>query len=106
MLNLVPYVGPLVITGGLALEGFLQFGTPEMALLIVGVSLAIHIVSGYLLTPWLTSRASRMNPVAMFVGVLAWGWLWRIAGLLLGVPLLVAVKTVCDRVDELLGAEP
>ena len=112
VLNLVPYIGPIVVTGGLALVGFLQFGTPGMALLIVGVSLAIHIVSGYLLTPWLTSRASRMNPVAIFVGVLAWGWLWGIGGLLLGVPLLVAVKTVCDRVDdlkpigELLGAEP
>jgi predicted PurR-regulated permease PerM len=53
-----------------------------------------------------------MNPVAIFVGVLAWGWLWGIPGLLLGVPLLVAVKTVCDRVDdlkpigELLGSEP
>jgi predicted PurR-regulated permease PerM len=112
VLNLVPYIGPIVVTGGLALVGFLQFGTPAMALLIVGVSLVIHIISGYLLTPWLTSRASRMNPVAIFVGVLAWGWLWGIAGLLLGVPLLVAVKTVCDRVDdlkpigELLGAEP
>ena len=112
VLNLVPYVGPIVVTAGLALVGFLQFGTPGMALLIIGVSLAIHIISGYLLTPWLTSRASRINPVAIFVGVLAWGWLWGIAGLLLGVPLLVAVKTVCDRVEdlkpigELLGAEP
>jgi predicted PurR-regulated permease PerM len=112
VLNLVPYIGPLAVTAGLALVGFLQFGTPAMALLIVGVSLAIHVISGYLLTPWLTSRASRMNPVAVFVGVLAWGWLWGIAGLLLGVPLLVAVKTVCDRVEdlkpigELLGAEP
>lgn len=112
VLNLVPYIGPIVVTAGLALVGFLQFGTPGMALLIVGVSLGIHIISGYLLTPWLTGRASRMNPVAIFVGVLAWGWLWGIAGLLLGVPLLVAVKTVCDRVEdlkpigELLGAEP
>ncbi|MDM0071707.1 AI-2E family transporter [Variovorax sp. J31P207] len=112
VLNLVPYIGPIVVTGGLALVGFLQFGTPGMALLIVGVSLAIQFVSGYLLTPWLTSRASRMNPVAIFVGVLAWDWLWGVAGLLLGVPMLVAVKTVCDRVEdlkpigELLGAEP
>lgn len=112
VLNLVPYIGPMVVAAGLALVGFLQFGTPGMALLIVGVSLGIHIISGYLLTPWLTGRASRMNPVAIFVGVLAWGWLWGIAGLLLGVPLLVAVKTVCDRVEdlkpigELLGAEP
>jgi len=101
VLNLVPYLGSIVITGGLALVGFLQFGTLGMAALIGGVSLVIHTISGYMLTPWLTSRASRMNPVAIFVGVLAWGWLWGIWGLLLGAPLLMAVKAVCDRVDDL-----
>ncbi len=101
VLNLVPYLGSIVITGGLALVGLLQFGTPSMAALIGGMSLAIHLVSGQLVTPWLTSRASRLNPVAVFVGMLAWGWLWGLWGLLLGVPLLMVVKTVCDRVDDL-----
>jgi predicted PurR-regulated permease PerM len=31
-----------------------------------------------------TGRASRMSPLVIFVGVLAWGWLWGIWGLLLG----------------------
>ena len=110
VLNLVPYLGSIAISGAAALVGFLQFGAPGMALLIGGSSLVIHTLSGNLLTPWLTSRASRMNPVAIFVGVLAWGWLWGIWGLLLGAPLLMVVKAVCDRVDdfnpigELLGA--
>ncbi len=101
VLNLVPYLGSIVISGAVALVGFLQFGTLSMALLLSGVSLVIHTLSGNLLTPWLTSRASRMNPVAIFVGVLAWGWLWGIWGLLLGAPLLMIVKAVCDRVDDL-----
>ncbi len=101
VLNLVPYLGSIVISGAVALVGFLQFGTLSMALLLSGVSLVIHTLSGNLLTPWLTSRASRMNPVAIFVGVLAWGWLWGIWGLLLGAPLLMILKAVCDRVDDL-----
>ena len=101
VLNLVPYVGSIVVSGGAALVGFLQFGTLSMALLIGGASLVIHTLSGNLLTPWLTSRASRMNPVVIFVGVLAWGWLWGIWGLLLGAPALMAVKAVCDRIDDL-----
>jgi len=101
VLNLVPYIGSLVVAGGLALVGLLQFGTPAMALLLGGVSLAIHTVSGNLVTPWLTGRASRMSPVVIFVGVLAWGWLWGVWGLLLGAPLLMVVKAVCDRVDDL-----
>ena len=46
-------------------------------------------------------RASRMSPFAVFVGVLAFGWLWGPAGLILGTPILMVVKTVCDRVEEL-----
>ena len=100
VLNLVPYLGSIALSGAAALVGFLQFGTFGMALLIGGASLVIHTLSGNLLTPWLTSRASRMNPVVIFVGVLAWGWLWGIWGLLLGAPLLMVVKAVCDRVDD------
>jgi predicted PurR-regulated permease PerM len=101
VLNLVPYLGSVVITGGSALVGFLQFGTLEMALLIAAISLVINSIEGLLLTPWLTSRASKMNPVAIFVGVLAWGWLWGPVGLLLGVPILMVIKAICDRVDDL-----
>lgn len=101
LLNLVPYIGNVVITAGSAMVGFLQFGTLDMALLVAGISLVINSIEGFLLTPWLTSRASKMNPVAIFVGVLAWGWLWGAWGLLLGVPILMVIKAICDRVDDL-----
>lgn len=101
VLDLVPYIGLVIVGASSALVGFLQFGTFDMALLISGASIVIHGIEAYLLTPWLTSHASRMNPVAVFLGVLAWGWLWGIWGLLLGVPILLVVKAVCDRVDDL-----
>ncbi len=101
VLNLVPYLGSLVLMAASSVVGFMQFGSFDAVLLIAGASLAIHIVSGYLLSPWLTGRASRMNPVVIFVGVLAWGWLWGVWGMLLGVPILMAVKAVCDRVEDL-----
>lgn len=100
VLDLIPYVGSVVIGTGSALMGFLQFGSLEMALLVGGTSLLIHAIEAFLLTPWLTSRANKMNPVAIFIGVLAWGWLWGIWGLLLGVPILVVIKAICDRIDD------
>lgn len=101
VLNLVPYIGSIAVTGGTALVGFMQFGTMEMALAVAGISLLINSLEGYLLTPWLTSRASRMNPVVIFIGVLGWGWLWGIWGLLLGIPIMMVIKAICDRVDDL-----
>ena len=99
--NTVPYLGPVIVTGGTALVAFLQFGTIGMALLVAGISLVITSLEGYLLTPWLTARASRMNPVVVFIGVLFWGWLWGVWGLLLGVPIIMIIKAVCDRVEDL-----
>lgn len=101
VLNLVPYVGSIVVTIGAMLVAFVQFGELNPALGVGAVSLLINTIEGYLLVPWATSRASRMNAVAVFVGVLGWGWLWGVWGLLLGIPILMAIKAVCDRVDHL-----
>jgi predicted PurR-regulated permease PerM len=60
----------------------------------------ITALEGFLLTPMLMSRSARMNPVAMFVGLLFWGWLWGTWGLVLGVPLLMTIKVIADRVDD------
>jgi len=101
LLDLVPYIGNIIMTSGSTLISFLQFGTLEMALLVGLISLVIHSIEAFLLTPWLTCRANKMNPVAIFVGVFAWGWLWGMWGLLLAVPMLVIIKAICDRVDNL-----
>ena len=101
VLNLVPYIGSLVMAAASALVAFLQFGSINMAMAVGGTSIVIHTLIGNLLTPWLTSRASRLSPVAVFMGLLTWGWLWGVWGLLLGIPILMIVKSVCDRVEDL-----
>jgi predicted PurR-regulated permease PerM len=101
--NSIPYFGPVLVTGGTSLVAFLQFGTLRMAFVIGAVSLVITSLEGFLLTPWLTSRAARMNAVAIFVGLLFWGWVWNIWGMLLAVPLLMVIKAVCDHVEDFKG---
>lgn len=101
LLNLIPYIGGLIITSVSALMSFMQFGTLEMAMLVAAISLVIHSIVAFLLLPWLTSRANKMNPVAIFVGIFAWGWLWGVWGMFLAVPLLVVIKAICDRIDDL-----
>ena len=100
ILNFVPYIGSVMTAGAAALVAFLQFGSLNTALAVGGTSLFIHTVVGNLLTPWLTSRASRLSPVAVFMGLLVWGWLWGVWGLLLGVPIFMMAKSVCDRIED------
>ncbi len=98
--NSIPYFGPVIVTGGTAVVAFLQFGTIRMALIVAGVSLVITSLEGFFLTPYLTSRSARMNAVAVFVGLLFWGWVWNVWGLLLAVPMLMVVKAICDHVED------
>jgi len=100
LFNSIPYFGPVIVTGGTAVVGYLQFGTIHMAVIVALISLVITSLEGFLLTPWLTSRAAQMNAVAVFVGLLFWGWVWNVWGLLLAVPMLVVIKAVCDHIEE------
>jgi predicted PurR-regulated permease PerM len=54
-----------------------------------------------LFTTWPQGRFARVNAAVLFIALLFFGWLWGVWGLLLGAPLLVIIKVICDRVDAL-----
>jgi predicted PurR-regulated permease PerM len=101
LLNSVPYFGPFIVTVGLAIVGYLQFGTLQQTALVAGAALAITSVEGMFLTPHLLSRAASLNHVAMFIAIAFWSWAWGVPGMLLAVPMLMAMKAVCDHVEGL-----
>jgi predicted PurR-regulated permease PerM len=98
--NSIPYFGPVIVSSSTAAVAAMQFGNLHMTLLVSGVALAITSLEGFLLTPWLTSRTAQMNAVAIFVGLLFWGWVWNVWGMLLAVPMLVVIKAICDHVED------
>jgi predicted PurR-regulated permease PerM len=73
VLNLVPYLGAILTIGGTALVAFFQFGTLGMALGVAAISLAINGLEG---------------------------WLWGAWGLLLGLPIMMVIKAICDHVED------
>lgn len=101
LINMIPYVGAIAVTVGAALVGFVQFGSIDKALVVGGASFVIQLLEGYLLLPWLTSKASRISPLVVFVAVLVFAWMWGVWGLLLGVPIVMVVKSVCDHIEDL-----
>ena len=99
--NSIPYYGPLLVTAALSIVAYLQFGTISMAAAVAGVSLLITSLEGFLLTPLLIGRASSMNQVAVFGGLLFWSWIWGVWGILLAVPMMMVIKSICDHVEPL-----
>ena len=105
----VPYLGPFLVLVGSGVAAFLQFGELNTAVIVALTSLVITSIQGNLLMPWLTSYVSSLNAVAIFIGLLFWGWLWGPVGLIVATPILMIAKSVCDHVvnfrpvGELLG---
>jgi len=101
ILNSIPYYGALLVTAGLSIVAYLQFGTLQMTAAVAGVALLITTIEGFLLTPLLIGRASSMNQVAVFGGLLFWSWVWGVWGILLAVPMMMVIKVICDHVEPL-----
>ncbi|MBK4735767.1 AI-2E family transporter [Noviherbaspirillum sp. DKR-6] len=101
LLHLIPYFGPILIMVALGVSALLQFGTVYSVLLTMGVSLAIATLVGTFITTMMTGRIAKMNPAAVFIGLLFWGWLWGVWGLLLGVPIIVVGKVIAQHIEGL-----
>jgi predicted PurR-regulated permease PerM len=101
LLHIVPYIGPAITAGATAMAAFMQFDTLTAALLVSGASLTIATFVGTFVTTWMTGRIARMNPAAVFVSLLFWGWLWGVAGMLLSVPIIVIVRVISQHVERL-----
>lgn len=98
-LNLTPIVGPLLMALLLALVGLSQFDTLGAALLPAAGFLVLNGFESQVLTPMVLGRTMRINPLAIILWLMVWGWLWGVAGLLVAVPMLVCLKIVASRVE-------
>jgi predicted PurR-regulated permease PerM len=101
IINFVPYFGPVFGVLLLGAAGVLTFDTLWRGLLPPGWYLLLHLLEAKFVTPVLLGRRFTLNPVAIFVSLIFWTWLWGVPGALLSVPILVCIKVVCDRVPTL-----
>lgn len=97
LLNYVPYFGPVVGVILVGAAGFLSFDTVGLAVMPGAWYLLLHLLESNFVTPILLGRRFTLNPVAIFISLMFWLWLWGIPGALLSVPILVSIKSVCDR---------
>jgi len=103
LLNFAPYVGPLIGIAIMLVMGFVAFHDPLHALLPAGIYLGLHTLEGQLVTPIILGRRMALSPLVLILGLMVFGWMWGIIGLLLAVPLLVCVKLVLAKIEGMEG---
>ena len=97
VLHVVPYLGMALLTGLGAAETFLVYGSVGPALGMAAFLVLLSTLVGTVVTAWLQGRAAKMNAAAVFIGVVFWGALWGVWGLLLGPALVVLFKVVAEH---------
>ena len=101
VLNFIPYIGGVASMCVLGLVGFATFDTIIMAIAAPGIMMTLSVVSSTVITPLVLGRRLRLNPVAIFLAIMLWGWMWGPVGVLLAVPLLASFKIICERIEPL-----
>jgi predicted PurR-regulated permease PerM len=99
--NYVPYVGSLTGVALTAIVGLITFDEIGLALISTATYFALTSVEGQLITPYFVGRRLEMNTVVIFLSVALWAWLWSVIGMLIAVPLLVAIRAFCEHIPQL-----
>lgn len=102
LLNYVPNIGSIVAALPVVLISIVQpeLGTWHVVAVIAGY-VAINMVLGNIVEPHLLGRRLGLSPLVVFGSLVFWGWVWGPVGMLLSVPLTVAIKIMLEGSDDL-----
>ena len=101
VLCFIPYIGPLLIMALLLLAGITTFEDSARMFAPLGAFVFIHAIESNVFSPWFVGRRLALSPISVFLSVMVWGWLWGIAGALIAVPVLIALRNACVRSRKL-----
>ena len=99
-LSLVPYLGVILATLPPVIVG-LGYLTTASFFLTCGIVVGLHLLAMNVLYPMVLGKRLQLNPLAVTISLLFWGWLWGAMGLILAVPLTGALKIICDNIERL-----
>ena len=111
-LRFVPYVGVWISAAGPLALAMGAFASSWPVAMTLGLFVALELITGNAVEPWLYGTSTGLSPVAIIVAATFWTWLWGSVGLLLSTPLTVCIVVLGRYVPQLeflhtmLGDEP
>ncbi len=106
ILNFAPYLGPLVLSVLLAGIGLITYDTLWSGLLPAMLFLGLNAVEANVVTPSIVGRTFTIQPLAVFVSLAFWAWLWGFIGALIAVPMLLVFQVALLRLAAPANVRP
>jgi predicted PurR-regulated permease PerM len=100
-LNFIPYVGAVTGVVVATIVALVSLPQPSDALLVGLTYFLFTSIEGQLITPHLVGRRLRLNTVVVFTFITMFAWLWSVVGMLVAMPLLLAIRTFCEHIPAL-----
>lgn len=100
ILNFLPYIGPTIMVGLLALFGIGTAETVFLGLIPAAAYLALHTIEANVVTPSVLGARFTMNPVMILIALSYFTWIWGVFGALLSVPILLMLTALFDHVGR------
>ena len=70
-------------------------------LVVVFVVVLLHLFALNVLYPKMLGSRLKLNPLAVTIALLFWGWIWGAIGLVLAIPITGALKIIFDHVESM-----
>jgi predicted PurR-regulated permease PerM len=99
-LSLLPYLGIAVAVLPPIAAGIGVMSDTRLLLVAITV-LSLHMLAMNVLYPKILGKRLQLNPLVVTISLLMWGFIWGAMGLILAVPIMAAVKIICDHVISL-----
>ncbi len=97
LFNYVPTIGSITATLLPGLLALVQFDSlSPFFIIIIGVS-AIQLLVGNILEPRLMGDTLNISPLVVVLSLILWSMLWGVVGMLLSVPITVAIIIICSQ---------
>jgi predicted PurR-regulated permease PerM len=99
VLNFIPFVGPITTLGIIAIAALVTFSNIGQALIVPGAFLGLHLIESQLVQPLFVGHRLDVSALVILLTVWFGFWFWGIPGVMLAVPLLVALKVASEHLE-------
>jgi predicted PurR-regulated permease PerM len=100
VLNFIPYVGSVTTFTILTIVAFVSFDGLGPVFAVAGGYLTLATLEGQVVQPWMVGQRLELHPIIVFLALWFGGWFWGIAGIVLAIPSLVALKVAAEHSER------